>query len=128
MSSPFHESCPHGFETSLLDSTLVVSQTSTLITGASSLIPSSGRCSTILDYVANLLVISALYNARFIMVKFALVAQRTSPRVPLNFDNWDTALLQSFDFSIHDFCGFLDKMKLVINMESIQRTANGSSV
>ncbi|GKB22511.1 hypothetical protein Tco_0861912 [Tanacetum coccineum] len=56
--------------------TLVVSQTSTLITCESSLIPSSSRCSTILGYVANLLAISALYNARSIMVKFALVAQR----------------------------------------------------
>nr|GEU58401.1 hypothetical protein [Tanacetum cinerariifolium] len=50
--------------------------TSTFITGASSLILSSSRCSTILDYVANLLVISALYSARPIMVKVALIAQR----------------------------------------------------
>nr|GFA25436.1 hypothetical protein [Tanacetum cinerariifolium] len=48
--------------------TLVVSQTSTFKTGASSL------CSAILDYVANLLAISALYIARPIMVKFALAA------------------------------------------------------
>nr|GEW34654.1 hypothetical protein [Tanacetum cinerariifolium] len=44
--------------------TLVVSQTSAFVTGASSLILSSSRCSEILDYVANLLVISALYSAR----------------------------------------------------------------
>ncbi|GKA23364.1 hypothetical protein Tco_0709326 [Tanacetum coccineum] len=42
---------------------------------AGSLIPSSSRCFTILDYVANLLAISTLYSARTIMVKFALVAQ-----------------------------------------------------
>nr|GEV97017.1 hypothetical protein [Tanacetum cinerariifolium] len=45
---------------------------------------------------------------------------RTSPRVPPNLDNWDTALLQPFDFSIYDFYWFLDEMKLVINIESIQ--------
>ncbi|GJX40730.1 hypothetical protein Tco_0255720 [Tanacetum coccineum] len=55
--------------------TLVMSQTSTLITGESSLIPSSGRCPTISGYVAKLLAISALYSAWSIMVKFALVAQ-----------------------------------------------------
>ncbi|GJT68562.1 hypothetical protein Tco_1020042 [Tanacetum coccineum] len=55
--------------------TLVVSQTSTLITGESSLIPSSSRCSTISGYVAKLLAISALYSALSIMVKIALVAQ-----------------------------------------------------
>nr|GFB38489.1 hypothetical protein [Tanacetum cinerariifolium] len=54
--------------------TLVVSQTSTFITGASSLILSSSRCSAILDYVANLLVISALYSVRPTVVRFALVA------------------------------------------------------
>nr|GFD16828.1 hypothetical protein [Tanacetum cinerariifolium] len=48
--------------------------TSTFITGASSLILSSSRCSALLDYVANLLAISALYSARPTMVKFALVA------------------------------------------------------
>nr|GFC36450.1 hypothetical protein [Tanacetum cinerariifolium] len=43
--------------------TLVVSQTSTFTTGASSLILSSSSCSAILDYVANLFAISALYSA-----------------------------------------------------------------
>nr|GEZ08777.1 hypothetical protein [Tanacetum cinerariifolium] len=56
--------------------TLVVSQTSAFVTGASSLILSSSRCFEILDYVANLLVISGLYSARSTMVRFALVAQR----------------------------------------------------
>ncbi|GJU29440.1 zinc finger, CCHC-type containing protein [Tanacetum coccineum] len=55
--------------------TYLVSQTSTLITSGSSLIPSSSRCSTISGYVAKLLAISALYSARSIMVKIALVAQ-----------------------------------------------------
>nr|GFC04628.1 hypothetical protein [Tanacetum cinerariifolium] len=51
-----------------------MSQTSTFITGASSLILSSSRCLVNLDYVANLFVIFALYSARPTMVKFALVA------------------------------------------------------
>ncbi|GKE45691.1 hypothetical protein Tco_1472975, partial [Tanacetum coccineum] len=55
--------------------TLVVSQTSTLITGESSLILSSSRCSTISGYVANLLAFPALYSAPSIVVEFALVAQ-----------------------------------------------------
>ncbi|GKB84188.1 hypothetical protein Tco_0956460, partial [Tanacetum coccineum] len=59
--------------------TLVVSQTSTLITGESSLIPSSGRCPTISGYVAKLLAISALYSAWSIMVKFALVHRGRDP-------------------------------------------------
>nr|GEV97366.1 UBN2 domain-containing protein [Tanacetum cinerariifolium] len=42
-------------------------------------------CSAILDYVANLLAISALYGARPIMVKFALVAQRLSLWLPSHF-------------------------------------------
>nr|GFA48697.1 hypothetical protein [Tanacetum cinerariifolium] len=48
--------------------------TSTFITGASSLILSSSRCLAILDYVANLPAIFALYSARPTMVRFALVA------------------------------------------------------
>ncbi|GJY87750.1 hypothetical protein Tco_0502378 [Tanacetum coccineum] len=56
--------------------TLVVSQTSTLTTGESSLIPSSNRYPTISGYVAKLLAISALYSAWSFMVKIALVAQR----------------------------------------------------
>ncbi|GJY72097.1 hypothetical protein Tco_0475800 [Tanacetum coccineum] len=71
--------------------TLVVSQTSTLITGESSLIPSSSRCSTILGYVANLLAISALYSARSIMVKFALVAQRNMGMYQGNVKKWKRA-------------------------------------
>ncbi|GJT80232.1 zinc finger BED domain-containing protein RICESLEEPER 2-like protein [Tanacetum coccineum] len=59
--------------------TLVVSQTSTPRNIGDVFLdsfPSSSRCSTISGYVANLLAISALYSARSIMVKFALVAQR----------------------------------------------------
>ncbi|GKB37672.1 reverse transcriptase domain-containing protein [Tanacetum coccineum] len=50
----------------------------------------------------------------------------TSPRVPPNPDNWDTDFLQSFDLSIYDFYGFLHKMELVINMNSIQWNSNSS--
>ncbi|GKC59361.1 putative ribonuclease H-like domain-containing protein, partial [Tanacetum coccineum] len=46
---------------------------------------------------------------------------KTPPRVPPNLDDWDTNLLQLFDFSIHDFYRFLYKMELIINMNSIQR-------
>ncbi|GJZ38490.1 hypothetical protein Tco_0585053 [Tanacetum coccineum] len=56
--------------------TLVVSQTSTLITSESSWIPSSSRCSTISGYVAKLFAVFTLDIARSIMVKIALVAQR----------------------------------------------------
>ncbi|GJS35397.1 hypothetical protein Tco_0533779 [Tanacetum coccineum] len=42
--------------------TLEVSQTSTLTTGVSSLIPSSSRIPTLLGYVANLLAIPTLYS------------------------------------------------------------------
>ncbi|GKB84922.1 hypothetical protein Tco_0957194 [Tanacetum coccineum] len=54
--------------------TLEVSQTSTLITGVSSLIPSSSSIPTILSHVANLLVILALYNTLPIVVQLAPVA------------------------------------------------------
>nr|GFD30094.1 hypothetical protein [Tanacetum cinerariifolium] len=54
--------------------TLVVSQTSTFTTGASSSILSSSRCFEILDYVANVFATSVLSSARPTMVKFALVA------------------------------------------------------
>ncbi|GJY90644.1 hypothetical protein Tco_0505840 [Tanacetum coccineum] len=52
--------------------TLEVSQTSTLITGVSSLIPSSSRIPTLPGYVANLLAIPALYSTLPIVVTFPL--------------------------------------------------------
>ncbi|GJT76897.1 hypothetical protein Tco_1043622 [Tanacetum coccineum] len=52
--------------------TLEVSQTSTLITGVSSLIPSSSRISTLPGHVANLLAIPALYSTLPIVVTFLL--------------------------------------------------------
>ncbi|GJT33404.1 hypothetical protein Tco_0923823 [Tanacetum coccineum] len=52
--------------------TLEVSQTSTLITGVSSLIPSSSRIPTILGHVVNLLAIPELYSTLPIMVTFPL--------------------------------------------------------
>ncbi|GKG63545.1 hypothetical protein Tco_0643093, partial [Tanacetum coccineum] len=45
----------------------------------------------------------------------------TSPGVPSNLNNWDTALSQPFDLSIHDFNRFFNKLKLVIKVKSIQR-------
>ncbi|GJU23268.1 hypothetical protein Tco_1156610 [Tanacetum coccineum] len=44
---------------------------------------------------------------------------RTSPRVPLNLDNWKVALLQPLDFSIHDFYRFLQNLEFGTNMKSI---------
>ncbi|GJW82047.1 hypothetical protein Tco_0146022 [Tanacetum coccineum] len=52
--------------------TLEVSQTSTLITGVSSLIPSSSRIPILPSYVANLFAISALYSTLPIVVTFPL--------------------------------------------------------
>ncbi|GKC66137.1 hypothetical protein Tco_1098735 [Tanacetum coccineum] len=46
---------------------------------------------------------------------------KTSPGVPSNLNGWNAALLQSFNFTIHDLYWFLNKMKLVVNMESIQQ-------
>ncbi|GJX45405.1 hypothetical protein Tco_0262081 [Tanacetum coccineum] len=82
--------------------TLVVSHTSTLITGVSSLIPSSSMCLTILGYVANLLAISALYSAWSIMVKFALVAQSKGIMTRLDNDGVELgALAQCEDVEIN---------------------------
>ncbi|GKB73503.1 hypothetical protein Tco_0934915 [Tanacetum coccineum] len=52
--------------------TLEVSQTSTLTTGVSSLIPSSSRIPTLPGHVVNLLVIPALYSTFPIVVTFLL--------------------------------------------------------
>ncbi|GKB59385.1 hypothetical protein Tco_0915571 [Tanacetum coccineum] len=52
--------------------TLEVSQTSILITGVSSLIPSSSRIPTLPGHVANLLAIPALYSTLPIVVTFPL--------------------------------------------------------
>ncbi|GJU41359.1 hypothetical protein Tco_1194316 [Tanacetum coccineum] len=52
--------------------TLKVSQTSTLTTGVSSLIPSSSRIPTLLGHVVNLLAIPALYSTLPIVVTFPL--------------------------------------------------------
>ncbi|GJU46065.1 hypothetical protein Tco_1482351 [Tanacetum coccineum] len=48
---------------------------------------------------------------------------RTSPRVPMHFNNWDMALLKTFDLMIHDFDRLFNEMELVINLDSIQRVA-----
>ncbi|GJT79394.1 hypothetical protein Tco_1053736 [Tanacetum coccineum] len=52
--------------------TLEVSQTSTLITGVSSLIPSNSRIPTLPGHVVNLLAIPALYSTLPIVVTFPL--------------------------------------------------------
>ncbi|GJT54321.1 hypothetical protein Tco_0163182 [Tanacetum coccineum] len=52
--------------------TLEVSQTSTLITGVSSLIPSNSRIPTLSGHVVNLLAIPALYSTLPIVVTFLL--------------------------------------------------------
>ncbi|GJR39222.1 hypothetical protein Tco_1214906 [Tanacetum coccineum] len=54
--------CSHISGNFTITLTLEVSQTSTLITGVSSLIPSSSRIPTLPGYVANLLAIPALYS------------------------------------------------------------------
>ncbi|GJW06679.1 hypothetical protein Tco_1569102 [Tanacetum coccineum] len=66
--------------------TLEVSQTSTLITGVSSLIPSSSRIPIIPGHVANLLTIPTLYSTLPIVVQLAPVAQSaaaTQSQMPL---------------------------------------------
>ncbi|GJY83317.1 hypothetical protein Tco_0496693 [Tanacetum coccineum] len=60
------------YSTSSFITTLEVSQTSTLITGVSSLIPSSSRIPTLPGHVANLLAIPALYSTLPIVVTFPL--------------------------------------------------------
>ncbi|GJS59184.1 hypothetical protein Tco_0653968 [Tanacetum coccineum] len=41
---------------------------------------------------------------------------RTSPGVPSNFDDGDTASLQSFDFTIHIFHWLFDEAEFIINV------------
>nr|GEW22445.1 hypothetical protein [Tanacetum cinerariifolium] len=45
----------------------------------------------------------------------------TSPIVSSNFDNGNTTLLQPLDFMIHDLHWFFNEVKLIINMNFIQR-------
>nr|GEV39901.1 retrovirus-related Pol polyprotein from transposon TNT 1-94 [Tanacetum cinerariifolium] len=44
---------------------------------------------------------------------FGSTHPRTSPRVPSNFDNLDTALLQPFNFMIHDLFWFFNESRLL---------------
>ncbi|GKA78618.1 hypothetical protein Tco_0785155 [Tanacetum coccineum] len=76
--------------------TLEVSQTPTLITGVSSLIPSSSRIPTLPGYVANLLAIPALYSTLPIVVTFPLSLAEEGPNYAL----------MAFSSSSHDseFC------------------------
>nr|GEW70186.1 hypothetical protein [Tanacetum cinerariifolium] len=45
---------------------------------------------------------------------------RTSLRVPMHFNNWDTYLLQMFDLMVHDFEWFFCEIDLVIDLDFIQ--------
>ncbi|GKB27393.1 hypothetical protein Tco_0866794 [Tanacetum coccineum] len=63
---------PHVSELHYWTLTLEVSQTSTLITGVSLLIPSSSRIPTLPGHVANLLAILSLYSTLPIVVTFPL--------------------------------------------------------
>nr|GEX79444.1 ribonuclease H-like domain-containing protein [Tanacetum cinerariifolium] len=47
--------------------------------------------------------------------------QRTSPRVPSDLDNWNAALLQPFDFTMHNFHGFFNEVEFIINVYFIRR-------
>nr|GEY03814.1 hypothetical protein [Tanacetum cinerariifolium] len=95
--------------------TLIVSQTSIFITGASSLILSSSRCSTILDYVANLLVISALYSALPTM-KNQHHFNAESDRVDsmLNRDSSIISSSSKIDSLLDEFAGKLTLLKLIL--------------
>ncbi|GKC53811.1 hypothetical protein Tco_1076556 [Tanacetum coccineum] len=46
---------------------------------------------------------------------------RTSPRVPAYLDNRNTALLQTFDLTIHDFDRFFNEVEFIVDSDIIQR-------
>nr|GEZ48140.1 hypothetical protein [Tanacetum cinerariifolium] len=48
----------------------------------------------------------------------------TTSRVPSKFDNGYTALLQPFDFMIHNLYMFFNEMELIFNIDLIQRNHN----
>ncbi|GKB32711.1 hypothetical protein Tco_0872112 [Tanacetum coccineum] len=50
---------------------------------------------------------------------------RTSPEVPSNFDDWDAALLQPLDFTIHNFYCSSTKWSLSSMCISSNGIANG---
>nr|GEZ09593.1 putative reverse transcriptase domain-containing protein [Tanacetum cinerariifolium] len=45
---------------------------------------------------------------------------RTSPVVPTHFDDRNTTLLQTLDFTIHDLDGFFNEVQFVVNLDFIQ--------
>ncbi|GJU94440.1 hypothetical protein Tco_1319196 [Tanacetum coccineum] len=45
----------------------------------------------------------------------------TSPKVPTYLENWNTALLQMFDLTVHDLDKFFNEVELVIDLDFIQR-------
>ncbi|GJZ53836.1 hypothetical protein Tco_0608721, partial [Tanacetum coccineum] len=40
----------------------------------------------------------------------------TSPRVPSDFDNWNAALLQPLDLTIHNFYWFFNEVEFIVNV------------
>ncbi|GJZ45890.1 hypothetical protein Tco_0593486, partial [Tanacetum coccineum] len=40
---------------------------------------------------------------------------------PPHFNDWDAALLQTFDLAVHDFDRFFSELEFVIDLDSIQR-------
>ncbi|GJU50977.1 ribonuclease H-like domain-containing protein [Tanacetum coccineum] len=60
---------------------------------------------------------------RILVLKLVFTFPRklwTSSRVPSNFDNRYTALLESFDLAVYDFYQFFDKVKLIVNLDLFQ--------
>ncbi|GJV13193.1 hypothetical protein Tco_1354734 [Tanacetum coccineum] len=51
----------------------------------------------------------------------------TSPRIPAYLNDWDTALLQTFDFTVHDLDGFFNEVELVIDLDFIHGITSVSS-
>nr|GFB20253.1 hypothetical protein [Tanacetum cinerariifolium] len=46
---------------------------------------------------------------------------RISTRVLTHLHNWDMALFQTFDLTVHDFDMFFNKVELAIDLDFIQR-------
>nr|GEY27683.1 hypothetical protein [Tanacetum cinerariifolium] len=50
---------------------------------------------------------------------------KSSLRIPSHFDDRNVVLLQTFDLTIHDFDSFLDEVKLVVDLDFLQRHNEG---
>ncbi|GJX62762.1 reverse transcriptase domain-containing protein [Tanacetum coccineum] len=67
---------------------------------------------------------SSHHNSSMMMRRMSISAPgelRTSPRVPAYFHNRNTALLQTFDLTAHDFDSFLDEVEFVVDLDLIQQ-------